>query len=104
MGDAARDDWDRHWVEEAAANARNPAQDYRKRLVLSLLGRPARVLDIGCGSGELAAAIRDRFRRAEILGLDTSEGAVELARRKVPDATFERRDLLAEAQPEPSFR
>ena len=96
-----RDDWDRHWTEYAEANAQNPAQEYRRRLVLSLLERPERVLDVGCGSGELAAAIRDRFPGAEILGIDTSEAAVELARRKVSDATFEQRDVLAGAEPEP---
>jgi len=104
MADAARDDWDRHWVEYAAANAQNPAQEYRKRLVLSLLGRPERVLDIGCGSGELTAEIRNRFPGAEVLGLDTSEAAIELARGKVPAATFEHRDLLAGIEPEPRFR
>jgi trans-aconitate methyltransferase len=100
----ARDDWDRHWIEYAEANARNPAQEYRRRLVLSLLGNPERVLDIGCGSGELASEIRGRFPTAEILGLDTSAAAVEIARRKVAGATFEQRDLLAAAEPEPRLR
>jgi trans-aconitate methyltransferase len=107
MADApagARDDWDRHWTEYAEANARNPAQEYRRRLVLSLLSGPERVLDIGCGSGELAAAVRSEFPGAEVLGLDTSAGAVEMARRKVPGASFEQRDLLAPAEPEARFR
>ena len=99
-----RDDWDRHWTEYAEANAQNPAQEYRRRLVLSLLRDPKRVLDVGCGSGELAGGILGRFPAAEILGLDTSAAAVEIARRKVPGASFEQRDLLAATGPEPDFR
>jgi trans-aconitate methyltransferase len=100
---SARDDWDRHWIEYAEANAHNPAQEYRRRLVLSLLRDPERILDIGCGSGELASDLRGRFPAAEILGLDTSAAAVEIARRKVPGASFEQRDLLADTEPEARF-
>jgi trans-aconitate methyltransferase len=107
MADAptgARDDWDRHWTEYAAANAQNPAQEYRRRVVLSLLADPTRVLDVGCGTGELALAIRRQFPATEILGVDTSAAAVEIARRKLAGATFEQRDLLAAVEPDGCFR
>jgi SAM-dependent methyltransferase len=104
---AARDDWDRHWSDYADVSARNPAQAYRRRLVVSLLGEPpapGRVLDIGCGSGELAAAVRRAFPGSDIVGLDTSAAGLELARRKLPAATFLQRDLLEPAEPEPRLR
>ena len=104
-----RDDWDRHWHDYAKAAASNPAQEYRRRLVLRLLassgdGVPARILDIGSGTGDLAAEIRNAFPAAELLGLDVSAAAVEEAARKVPTASFRQRDLISEPEPEPEHR
>ena len=42
--------------------------------------RPARVLDIGCGSGFLASRIRDRWPTTAIDGVDISAVALERAR------------------------
>jgi SAM-dependent methyltransferase len=91
------DDWDRHWDDYTEAAAKNPAQAYRRRLILGRLaadGDPRRVLDIGSGTGDLAADIVRAFPKAEVLGLDVSEGAVDQASRKVPAARFVQRDLL----------
>ena len=103
------DDWDRHWRDYAESAASNPAQAYRRRLVLRLLassgdGIPARVLDIGSGTGDLAAEIRNAFPTAELLGLDVSAAAVEHAARKVPAATFLQRDLVSGSEPDPAHR
>jgi SAM-dependent methyltransferase len=103
------DDWETHWHDYAESAATNPAQAYRRRLVLRLLassgnGPPARVLDIGSGTGELAAQMRDAFPAAELLGLDVSAAAVEHAARKVPAATFLQRDLVNGSEPEPVHR
>jgi SAM-dependent methyltransferase len=98
------DDWNRHWRSYAESAARNPAQGYRRRLILSLLsanGQPRRVLDIGAGTGDLAHSIRQSFPNAEIVGLDVSAAGLEVARQKVPDAVFLERDLSqAESAPE----
>jgi 2-polyprenyl-3-methyl-5-hydroxy-6-metoxy-1,4-benzoquinol methylase len=93
------DDWDRHWEDYAEAAATNPAQAYRRALVLRMLAadtrpRPMRILDIGSGTGDLAADIHRAFPSAELLGLDVSDAAVEHAKRKVPAATFVQRDLV----------
>jgi 2-polyprenyl-3-methyl-5-hydroxy-6-metoxy-1,4-benzoquinol methylase len=103
------DDWDRHWRDYAESAASNPAQAYRRRLVLRLLassgdGTPSRVLDIGSGTGDLAAEIRNAFPAAELLGLDVSRAAVEHAARKVPAATFVQRDLVSSSEAEPAYR
>ena len=99
------DDWNAHWKAYADTAARNPAQRYRRRLILSLLsvnGRPRRVLDIGAGTGDLARGIREAFPHAEVAGIDVSSSGLELARVKVPDGAFLVRDLLEpeEAPPE----
>jgi 2-polyprenyl-3-methyl-5-hydroxy-6-metoxy-1,4-benzoquinol methylase len=102
------DDWDRHWDDYAESAARNPAQAYRRRLILGLLasdaGRPMRILDIGSGTGDLAADIHSAFPSAAVLGLDVSEGAVEYAARKVPTATFLQRDLVRDADADPEHQ
>jgi SAM-dependent methyltransferase len=103
------DDWDRHWRDYAESVASSPAQAYRRHLVLRLLaasgnGIAARVLDIGSGTGDLAAEIREAFPAAELLGLDVSAAAVEQAARKVPAATFLQRDLVSGSEPEPAHR
>jgi len=99
----ARDDWDDHWEDFGDANQHNPAQEYRRRLALYLLGRrsaPERLLDIGSGNGELLAAASRRWRSAQLAGLDLSESAVAEARRKVPGARFRVCDLIRDAAPE----
>jgi len=104
---AGRDDWDRHWTDYAGSAAINPAQQYRRELIVRLLNREEgaqRVLDIGSGTGDLAAALRAELPTAKILGLELSRAGVELARRKVPGATFEERDLMVSEPPTAEYR
>jgi trans-aconitate methyltransferase len=101
------DDWNRHWQTYAESAARNPAQEYRRRLILSRLsadGSARRILDIGAGTGDLAYTIRRSLPNAEIFGVDVSEAGLEIARQKVPDAVFLERDLLQSDTPPPEFR
>jgi SAM-dependent methyltransferase len=106
-GEEARDNWDQHWADFAVAAGINPAQRYRHELIIRLLkrgGSPRRVLDIGSGTGDLAAVVRAELPAAEILGLELSKEGVDLARRKVPDASFEERDLMAPEPPSAKHR
>ena len=99
---AGPDQWDSHWDDFGKANQRNPAQEYRRRLALTLLARrgtPTHLLDIGCGNGELLAAAAARWPGAELMGLELSEVAVADARRRVPSAVLHARDLLADPVP-----
>lgn len=95
-----RDDWDRHWREYAGSAAGNPAQEFRRRLILRFSASeisPRRILDIGSGTGDLAAVLREAYPGAELLGLELSHAGIEHARNKVPDAVFLQRDLLVGA-------
>ena len=98
-----RDDWNRHWQEYSRTAEENPAQKYRRELIFSLLGlsgsgAAARILDIGSGQGDMAAALLSRFPSAQVLGLELSQSGVEISRRKVPRARFVQRDLLKQSE------
>ncbi|MFE6065387.1 class I SAM-dependent methyltransferase [Streptomyces sp. NPDC056525] len=70
----------------AAANETNLVNAYYERpAMLALAGDVAgrRILDAGCGSGALFAALRERG--AVVSGFDTSAGMLELARRRLGD-------------------
>jgi len=62
------------------------------RFVAGLLGRPGRrVLDIGCGTGALAAALAAHGHR--VTGIDSDPGMIEEARRRHEDVEFLHRDM-----------
>jgi SAM-dependent methyltransferase len=93
------DDWDRHWQGLATANVANPAQDYRYRLLLTNLKletahRP-KVLDIGSGVGEFLRVLHNRYPSIPMLGLEYSRSGVEISQRRLPQATFLQKDLVA---------
>lgn len=56
-------------------------------------GRPLRVLDLGCGLGSAALAVRDRFPDAEIHGVDWSAAALQAFRELLPGAIAKRADF-----------
>jgi 2-polyprenyl-3-methyl-5-hydroxy-6-metoxy-1,4-benzoquinol methylase len=91
----ARDNWDSHWQKYAPSAEINPAQIYRRKLVLEELKccKVDRFLDIGSGQGDLCLAVQELFPRAEILGVELSEVGVAVARQKVPHGQFIQRDL-----------
>lgn len=64
--------------------------------------RTARILDFGCGIGHLLGFLQRRGYTGEYVGYDISEGMIELARSRYPDARFEHRNLL-DSPPEESF-
>src|SRR5258708_6464022 len=104
MQQALADDWDRHWTALDKAVRRNPAQKYRRRLILDALqitgdGHGARVLDIGSGQGDLAVNLLERHPAADCVGVELSGSGVSIASKRVPKARFLERDLLQDAAP-----
>jgi 2-polyprenyl-3-methyl-5-hydroxy-6-metoxy-1,4-benzoquinol methylase len=109
------DDWDLHWDSHGAAVEGGPANIYRRRLIVSLLGglpAGATLLDIGCGQGELAIYLRETNPNVTVWGLDYSAAGVErgraLAQARGANVTFIQRDLLqpvtlASGQPAADF-
>jgi SAM-dependent methyltransferase len=102
----APDDWEAHWSRFAEAAERNPAQAFRRRLVLALLaahGVPRRYLDIGSGQGDLALEVADRWPGVEIAGIELSRRGVAIAATKLPRGRFRQFDLLSGKAPLPGF-
>jgi SAM-dependent methyltransferase len=57
----------------------------------------ARILDFGCGTGHLLTVLkRDYGFSGEFTGYDISEGMIQIAKTKHPEANFEVRDILNE--------
>jgi ubiquinone/menaquinone biosynthesis C-methylase UbiE len=103
VSSTTRDDWDRHWDDYSQCAHANPALEYRRRVIFSLLnlrnsGSGVRLLDIGSGQGDMAAAVRARFPSAQLLGLELSQSGVEISRQKVPEARFVQRNLLEKVE------
>src|SRR5581483_338459 len=97
-----------HWqAEEAAAawdaagGAELPTRAEQQEILLDLLAAAevgdGAVLDLGVGSGLVAEAVLDRLPRARLVGVDSSEPMLELARRRLarfgPRGTLVRGDL-----------
>ncbi|MSZ77590.1 MAG: methyltransferase domain-containing protein, partial [Actinobacteria bacterium] len=72
--------------------------DERGRPFVELLARvgaddPRRVVDLGCGPGNLTALLARRWPGASVTGLDSSPEMIEAARRDEPQVDFEVVDL-----------
>lgn len=87
--------YDRHWGDFATAVV--PVLD---RLVLDDLPAGATILDLCCGTGQLAAALTDRGFR--VIGVDGSRPMIERARSNAPEALFMVADAREFTLPEPA--
>ena len=76
----------------AAAGAYDLSAEFQRRVGFDLLDRmpmpplPARVLDVGTGTGFLAAEIEKRAPQAQMLALDIAEGMLQKARTRLKGA------------------
>ena len=56
--------------------------------------RPHRILDVATGTGDLAIEMARRIRGVQVLGVDLSEGMLDVARRKVTARGLDGRVVL----------
>jgi SAM-dependent methyltransferase len=106
---AERDDWNRHWDDYASSAESNPAQRFRRQLILGSLAlhqaaSTPRVLDIGSGQGDFAVDVLAACPGAQVLGLELSASGVAIAARKAPAARFLQCDLTQAQEPPESHR
>jgi SAM-dependent methyltransferase len=90
FGDTARG---AHWPNEADRRAR---YEVMLDVIEAGASTPLKIVDLGCGSGGLLDHINATGRSGiDYLGVDASEVALSYARKKHPDAAFERFDVGA---------
>lgn len=92
------DDWDAHWANYAETNARNPAQSYRRHLIMTALGlatapAPVRLIELGCGHGDFARDVLAAYPDISFVGIDRAETGIAIAQRSSPGAVFVQADL-----------
>lgn len=76
----------------SATRAMSFGQDQRwKRRLVQLLPalQAPRCVDLACGTGDLTAALANRFPHGEIVGVDLTPDMVEVARKSHPQANLE---------------
>jgi ubiquinone/menaquinone biosynthesis C-methylase UbiE len=103
---AAYDEYSEGDPYSTARTLMSPFQQTRRRWTLELAelaleGRgaaaEAAILDLGCGEGQMTAALRTRFPAAAMAGLDCSVSAIRTAVKSCPGVSF----CVADAQVPP---
>ena len=82
------DDWNTHWSDLNDSATINPAQDYRRSLIVSEIKKfkyPTHIIDLGCGQGHLLNKLKSLFPTANFLGIDASNKALELSKKNLPE-------------------
>ncbi|BBH69497.1 hypothetical protein ACTI_61820 [Actinoplanes sp. OR16] len=84
--------WDVYaWCYDVIAGL-TPYREMVLRMIDAVPEEPGRVLDAGCGTGNLTRAVRER-RPGEVVAADLSPVMLERSRRKNPGVTHVRADL-----------
>lgn len=83
--------WDPAQYLRFATERLRPALDLLAQVPLTA---PARVVDLGCGAGNVTTVLQQRFPDATVVGVDGSSTMLEKARAAAPDCQFEQADFF----------
>lgn len=83
-------------------------QEVAKELVGKILVQPRRILDLGCGTGEIAIRLSRKYPKVQVQALDISTGMIQEAQKKmveqgIDNISFSQEDMEFPALPEESF-
>lgn len=87
------DEYDQRWSHYLQASVRETLKRLPRSQGLS-------ILDLGCGTGALLAALAAENRNYRLCGIDTTEAMLQIARNRLPDSV-ELHHAAAEAPPFP---
>lgn len=95
--DRMAEDWSAKLYLKFEDERTRPSRDLLAQVPLD---SPTRVVDLGCGPGNSTELLVQRYRGAEVIGVDSSPDMLRQARDRLPLCTFVEGDLSAWA-PEP---
>lgn len=76
------DKYDKLWVQKYSLK---PTRNYIiKALSKYIKNDEIKVLDLGCGTGELIFELKNKFNNFEITGIDFSEKMLEISKKEIP--------------------
>ena len=89
------EEYDRQWRLLPDYIRYHPGARHRRRLILKWVRGLGchRILDVGCGPGELVDLLRRRLGRCELAGCDVAPDLIEANRKRFPTATFHVLDI-----------
>ena len=84
--------YDRLWVQKYSLK---PTRDYIITVIEKNRSReePIKLLDVGCGPGELLAQLENKFDNIEMTGLDFSKGMLEVSKSRNQKAIHLKMDV-----------
>jgi ubiquinone/menaquinone biosynthesis C-methylase UbiE len=85
-----RDYYEELW-ERLPEDLDPPDLELRRRFALANISPGDRVLDLGCGAGELTGDLQPA--KGSVVGVDVAEGALRRARARHPDVSFLRAEI-----------
>ncbi|HEY8288236.1 MAG TPA: methyltransferase domain-containing protein, partial [Acetobacteraceae bacterium] len=88
----ARASWDPTQYLRFSNERLRPALDLLAQVPLD---SASRVVDLGCGAGNVTVLLKQRFADADVLGVDGSEAMLEKARTAAPSCRFEHGDFAS---------
>jgi trans-aconitate 2-methyltransferase len=83
--------WDPGQYLRFANERLRPALDLLAQVPLDA---PARIVDLGCGAGNVTGILHQRFPEAAVTGVDGDAAMLEKARTTTPDCRFEQADFF----------
>jgi trans-aconitate 2-methyltransferase len=95
-----RPSWDPCQYERFGGERLRPALDLIGRLDLD---RPRRIVDLGCGTGEITALLKGRWPEAEVTGIDSAPAMLAKAVARDAGVAWVEADIAAWTPPEHSF-
>ncbi len=84
------DKYDKLWVQKYSLK---PTRDYVTLALTNINNdKKIKILDLGCGPGELISELTNKFKNIEITGIDFSEKMLEISNKRNPLATHIKMD------------
>lgn len=84
------DKYDKLWVQKYSLK---PTRDYVTLALTNINNdEKIKILDLGCGPGELISELTNKFKNIEITGIDFSEKMLEISNKRNPLATHIKMD------------